>query len=85
MTKFLFEAAMINDEIFTEIALRPLADCWTRSGLIEWLTRAGIPFVVSKNGWPRVHRKALEAAMGVKHADEAAKAEAVEFNFDALR
>lgn len=76
---------MINDDIYTEDQLRPLADCWTRDGLKDWLTNNRVPYVVAKSGWPRVHRKALEAAMGVKSDDLIKAEQVVEFNFDALR
>lgn len=76
---------MISEDILTEDELRPLADCWTRSGLKDWLLQNSVPFVSAKSGWPRVHRKALEHAMGVR-VDEVIKLEPVaEFNFDSLR
>jgi hypothetical protein len=73
------------EEILTEDDLRPLAECWTRDGLKEWLQQNAVPFVVAKSGWPRVHRKALEHAMGVKSDWLSTPEPVVEFNFDALR
>lgn len=77
---------MINEDILTELQLRPISDYWTREGLRNWLTENRIPFITAKNGWPRVHRKALEKAMGVE-SGELVKGEPapVEFDFDALR
>lgn len=85
----------MSEDILTEEHLCPIADHWTRGGLIEWLKTNGIPYVVARSGWPRVHRKALERAMGVQpdvggvEVKEAAfkfgTLEASGFNFDALK
>lgn len=72
------------EDILTELELRPLSECWARDGLKHWLRANSIPFIEAKSGWPRVHRKALERAMGVQ--SEAVKLElAPEFDFDSLR
>lgn len=73
------------NDILTELELRPLAECWTREGLKSWLQENYVPFVVAKSGWPRVHRKALEHAMGVKSGELLKIEEAPEFDFDSLR
>lgn len=75
---------MTND-ILTEEDLCAIADYHTRDGLKSWLRSNSIPFIEAKSGWPRVHRKALEHAMGVKQAENNRKGAPVEFNFDALR
>lgn len=71
-------------EILTEEQLCMIAGHWTRGGLKSWLEQQSIPFLLARSGWPRVHRKALEAAMGVR-TDEAIKEPVAEFNFDSLR
>lgn len=77
---------MIPDDILTETELCPIADCWTRGGLEKWLRSYNIPFVVSRSGWPRVHRKALERSMGVSVEPVlAAKSKDIDINFDAIR
>lgn len=77
---------MIPEDILTEAELCPIAEHWTRAGLEKWLRAHTIPFVVSRSGWARVHRKALERAMGV-NVDPVVQAgkPAVEINFDAIR
>lgn len=76
---------MIPADILTERELCPIADYHTRDGLRLWLRANSIPFIEAKSGWPRVHRKALEKAMGVGEADTIKGEPLVEFNFDALR
>lgn len=77
---------MIHEDILTEEELCPIADYHTRDGLKAWLRGNGVPFLTAKSGWPRVHRKALEKAMGVQHpGSDLIKGEPVEFNFDSLR
>lgn len=78
------DCAVTND-ILTEDDLCAIADYHTRDGLKTWLRSNSIPFIEAKSGWPRVHRKALEAAMGVKHGEDLIKGAPVEFNFDSLR
>ena len=77
---------MIPEDILTETELCPIAECWTRKGLETWLRGHNIPFVVSRSGWARVHRKALEHAMGV-HAAPVVSAKPIDLdiNFDTLR
>ena len=75
---------MTND-ILTEGDLCAIADYHTRDGLKSWLRSNCIPFIEAKSGWPRVHRKALEHAMGVKQSEELITGAPVEFNFDSLR
>lgn len=78
------DCAVTND-ILTEEDLCAIADYHTRDGLKAWLRANSIPFIEAKSGWPRVHRKALEHAMGVKQGEDLVKGAPVEFNFDALR
>jgi hypothetical protein len=73
----------VNEDILCEQTLRDLAGARTKPTLIAWLRQHKIPFIVARSGWPRVHRKALERAMGVD-GEVRASAEAVQFNFDAL-
>lgn len=75
---------MISD-ILTEDELCPITGHWTREGLKAWLQLHGITYLVAKNGWPRIHRKALERAMGVIEQVETSNLSSVEFNFDALK
>jgi hypothetical protein len=56
----------------------------TREGLKTWLTQHNIQFLIARSGWPLVHRKALERAMGVTSDVEVTQAP-VEFNFEALK
>ena len=72
-------------DILTENELCLIADYHTRDGLKAWLRGNSIPFIEAKTGWPRVHRKALEVAMGVKHSEDVIKGAPIEFNFDSLR
>lgn len=76
---------MIGTEILTEDDLCPIAGHWTRGGLMEWLRGNSITYVVAKNGWPRVHRKALERALGVKPNEGGIEAKEVDFNFGAVK
>lgn len=75
----------MSEDIITEEQLCPIADHWTRGGLTEWLRSNGIPFVVARSGWPRVHRKALERAMGVTPDAAGIEVKVAEFNFDSLK
>jgi hypothetical protein len=75
----------VTNDILTEDDLCAIADYHTRDGLKAWLRFNSIPFIEAKSGWPRVHRKALEHAMGVKQGEDLAKGAPVEFNFDSLR
>lgn len=74
----------ITNDILSEEDLCPIADVWHKRGLAAWLERNRIPYVLSRSGWPRVHRKALEHAMGVrdKTVDSSTP---IEFNFDSIR
>ena len=72
-------------DILTEDDLCAMSDYHTRDGVKTWLRANSIPFIEAKSGWPRVHRKALEHAMGVKHGEDLIKGVPVEFNFDSLR
>jgi hypothetical protein len=72
-------------DILTEEDLCPISDYWTRGGLMDWLRGNSIPFVVAKNGWPRVHRKALERAFGVQPDAIGIEVKEADFNFDALK
>jgi|GEM_PF-5345763 len=72
-------------DILTEEDLCAISDYHTRDGVKAWLRGNDIPFIEAKSGWPRVHRKALEKAMGVKRDEDLIKGAPVEFNFDSLR
>lgn len=74
---------MMNN-ILTEEELCPMTGHQTREGLKSWLNNYKIPFVIARSGWPRVHVKALERAMGVVESVEATGAP-VEFNFEAVK
>lgn len=74
---------MMNN-ILTEEELCPMTGHQTREGLKSWLNLYKIPFVIARSGWPRVHIKALERAMGVVESIEVAAAP-VEFNFEAVK
>ena len=75
---------MIED-ILTEDALCKITGHHTREGLKAWLTEHKVIYVVAKSGWPRVHRKALERAMGVVSVEHIEmNGEPIKFNFDAL-
>lgn len=76
---------MINESIITERDLTLISGHATRDGLIGWLKTNNIPFITAKTGWPRVHIKALEVAMGVRQADDVKVEGPVEFDFSALR
>lgn len=73
------------DDILTEEQLCPIAGHFTRSGLRLWLDKYGIKYLVASSGWPRVHRKALERAMGVAAGEQAEAINDVQFNFESLR
>lgn len=73
------------DHIYTEEELRLISGHHTRDGMSAWLKSQGIPFIIAKSGWPRVHVKALERAMGVSVDDKIEIKTAAPFNFDALR
>jgi hypothetical protein len=75
---------MISD-ILTEEELCPITGHWTREGLRAWLQAHNITYLIARSGWPRVHRKALERAMGVVEQIEVKEAANVEFNFGALK
>lgn len=73
----------VSDDILAEADLCAIADAWHKRGLIKWLEHNHIPYVLAASGWPRVHRKALERAMGVREKTEST--ERVEFNFDSVK
>lgn len=75
---------MIDDDIIYDDELCKIAGAGTRVSLIEWLQECNVPFILARSGWPRVHRKALEKAMGVSVRPETNNKE-VEFNFDKLK
>lgn len=75
----------MTKDILTEEDLCAISDYHTRDGVKAWLSANSIPYIQAKSGWPRVHRKALERAMGVKHSEELITGAPVEFNFDSLR
>ena len=74
---------MIED-VLTEESLCAIADYHTRDGLKAWLQANGIPFIEAKSGWPRVHRKALERAMGVHTGEDLVKGAPIKFDFQSL-
>lgn len=71
-------------DILTEDELCSIADAWHRRKLVAWLENSRIPYVLAASGWPRVHRKALEQAMGVREHKPAAVPH-VEFDFGSLK
>lgn len=71
--------------ILTEEELCPITGHWNREKLKAWLQENHIPFIIAKSGWPRVHVRALERALGVAELSETKQAGAVEFNFDSLK
>ena len=73
------------NDILTEDDLCPIADSRTRGGLLEWLKSNGIPYVIARTGWPRVHRKALERAFGVRPDSTGIEVKEVQFDFDSLK
>lgn len=75
--------AAVSD-ILTEEDLCPIACAWHKRGLAKWLDEQRIPYVVAASGWPRVHRKALERAMGVRD-DKPTEGRRVEFDFGSLK
>lgn len=70
-------------EILTEQELMVISDAATRPTMLAWLQSNGIPYLVARSGWPRVHRKAIERALGVVPDEKPAKD--FVFNFDALK
>lgn len=76
---------MISADILTEDELCHLSEHWTRAGLMGWLQAHRIPFVVAKNGWPRVHRKALERVLGVQPDEASVAVKEIDFNFGAVK
>lgn len=70
-------------EILTEQELMVISDAATRPTMRAWLESNGIPYLIARSGWPRVHRKAIERAMGVKTDDTSEQV--IAFNFDALK
>lgn len=76
---------MIND-ILTEEELCKITGHHTREGLKTWLQQHNITYLIARSGWPRVHRKALERAMGVVEMIEVGPVPTdAEFNFEALK
>lgn len=73
------------DDILTEEKLCRIADHWTREKLKAWLHENHIPFIIARSGWPRVHRKALERAMGVTDEVAAKPDLEAQFNFEAVK
>jgi hypothetical protein len=73
------------DDIIAEDVLMYLSGTKTKQRLALWLAKNQVPFLLAKSGWPRVHRKALEQAMGVCQHDQKITNENVDFNFDAIR
>lgn len=73
---------MIED-ILSEETLCHIAGARTKTTLRAWLDENRIPYINARSGWPRVHRKALEKAMGV--LTQAPVAKKVDFNFDAIK
>lgn len=71
-------------DILTEDDLCSIADAWHRRKLVSWLEHNRIPYVLAASGWPRVHRKALERAMGVRE-EGPPRGQPIEFNFDSLK
>ena len=74
----------MTSDIIDDEALREISGAGTRASLIAWLAKNNIPYLLARSGWPRVHRKALEQAMGVTDGAQVVGAP-VQFNFDALR
>lgn len=71
------------NDILAEDELCPIACAWNRTTLSKWLNDNRIPYVIARSGWPRVHRKALERALGV---DVERQPELrTSFNFDSLK
>lgn len=71
-------------DILTERELCALAGIGQKELLKKWLQGNGIPYLLAQSGWPRVHRKALEQAMGVSVRPEPTD-KAVDFNFEGLK
>ena len=71
-------------DILTEQELCLISDYHTRDGLKTWLKENSVPFILAKSGWPRVHRKALEKAMGVSAQEDPTKG-LIEFDFDKVK
>jgi hypothetical protein len=77
------ELLAVSADILTEEDLLVISEAHTRPAMIAWLEANKIPYLIAKSGWPRVHRKAIERAMGVKLEDS--QAHPVAFNFDNLK
>jgi hypothetical protein len=73
------------DDIIAEDVLMHLSGTKSKQRLSYWLAKNQIPFLLAKSGWPRVHRKALEHAMGVRVIEKNVTNQYVDFNFDAVR
>lgn len=78
------DAAAITD-VLTEQSLCLISDHHTREGLRAWLSENKIPYLLAKSGWPRVHRKALETAMGIADNTPLPITPSADFAFDSLR
>ncbi len=51
-------------DIISFAELQNIAACKKPSLVMAWLQKNGIPFLIARNGYPRVHRLALAAKMG---------------------
>ena len=76
--------ALAVSDILNEDELCSIADAWHRRKLAAWLDKNQIPYVLAASGWPRVHRKALEQAMGVRN-ESIVTGKPVEFDFGSLK
>jgi len=74
----------MTSDIIDDEALRMISGAGTRASLIAWLKTNNIPYLLARSGWPRVHRKALEQAMGVGDGVQVTGAP-VQFDFAMLR
>lgn len=74
----------MTEEILTEQELMVLSDAATRPTMRAWLEANNIPYLIARSGWPRVHRKAVERAMGVRD-ETTASGSPVVFDFGALK
>lgn len=68
--------------VLTEEDLKPITGTGTRPAMCAWLNDNKIPYLVARSGWPRVHERAMEYALGVADAPPAANDE---IDFGALR
>lgn len=75
---------MSVEDVLTERELCNISGIGQKELLKRWLAQNNIPFLLAHSGWPRVHRKALEQAMGVFARPESTS-KAVEFNFEVLK